>query len=71
MSIVSCALSPLGFGTTHSWAPSSDSGCRPSTGFGPIERRPVGRNAGDGNDKGAVLSDERGEPHGTFTQLDG
>ena len=45
-----CALSPLGFGSTQSRAPSNVSGCGPRTRGGAIEGRPIGHHAHDGDD---------------------
>ena len=59
VSIVSWALRPLGFGTTHSSAPADGSGWRPSAASRPPNAVAVGRDAGDRDDARPVLGDER------------
>ena len=44
---VSCALSPLGLGTTQNRAPSKSTGCSPITAFGSSKRRAIRRDACD------------------------
>ena len=68
---VSCALSPLGLGTTHSSAPASVSGWRPEDAPGAPEGRAVRRDAGDRDHPRRRTAHQLLEPPAALAQLVG
>jgi hypothetical protein len=69
LSTVSWALSPLGFGTTHSAAPSSVSCLLAEPGAGAHERDPVGADTRDRDHGGPPPPQPRSQGVGAGTQL--